>query len=149
MGYLPAPRLHRIAKVIAIDPTHRIALLPPEAGHPKWTLPQRPALLGDNYTDTAYRLCRDLFPVRPMRIGTVTGHRWASAPERATLRREERFHIVRVAAGSADEISGKNIFWTPRAALDLWLDHSEVETVKVLTDGYLDGWLPDGPITLD
>ncbi|WP_405810632.1 hypothetical protein OG524_15105 [Streptomyces sp. NBC_01520] len=44
---------------------------------------------------------------------------------------------------------GRNIFWTPRAALGLWLDQPEVETVKVLTDGYLDGWLPDGPITLD
>ncbi|MFJ4873740.1 hypothetical protein ACIP93_00740 [Streptomyces sp. NPDC088745] len=149
MGHLPAPRLRRIAKVIAIDLTHRIALLPQETDHPKWALPQQTALLDETYTDTVSRLCEDLFPTYPTRNGTVVGRRWATAPEGPTLRVETHFHIVRVDAEPADDIPSQRILWAPRTIIGLWLQASETETAKILIDGYLDGWLPDGPITLD
>ncbi|MFF8611538.1 hypothetical protein [Streptomyces sp. NPDC015350] len=65
------------------------------------------------------------------------------------LRAEARFHIVRVDAEPVGEGPGRSTLWAPRAVLGLWLGHPEVETVSVLVDGYLDGWLPDGPITLE
>ncbi|MCX5297947.1 hypothetical protein OG898_15875 [Streptomyces sp. NBC_00193] len=39
--------------------------------------------------------------------------------------------------------------WTPRTALGHLLKEPHVDTTGTLIDGYLDGWLPDGPITLN
>ena len=145
----PAPRLRRIAKVIAIDLAQRIALNPLPTSHPAWVLPQQARLSAETYMDAVNRLCHELFPAHPTRIGTVTGRRWAPTPGASSLRTEVRFYIVRVDAEPADESSGSRILWAPRAVLGLWLDQAESETAGVLIDGYLDGWLPDGPITLD
>jgi hypothetical protein len=149
MYRLPSPRLRRIAKLIAIDSAHRIALLPRRAGHRTWVLPQRCARLDETYGHAVARLCRDLPASYPIRLGTVTGRRWAPALEDAAPRAEARFYIVRVDAEPVDEGPERSTLWAPRAVLGLWLGRPDVDTVNVLVDGYLDGWLPDGPITLD
>ncbi|MFJ4847287.1 MULTISPECIES: hypothetical protein [unclassified Streptomyces] len=38
--------------------------------------------------------------------------------------------------------------WTPRAVLDDVLREPHSDRTTDLVDGYLDGWLPAGPITL-
>ncbi|WP_326766060.1 hypothetical protein OG978_17100 [Streptomyces sp. NBC_01591] len=149
MHRLPSPRFRRIAKLVAIDSAHRIALLPRRAGHRTWVLPQRCTRLDETYGNAVALLCQDLLASYPIRLGTVTGRRWAPAPEGLAPRAETRFYIVRVDAEPADEGPGGRALWAPRAVLGLWLGRPDIETVNVLADGYLDGWLPDGPITLD
>ncbi|WP_228182547.1 hypothetical protein [Streptomyces anulatus] len=149
MHSFPAPRFRRVVKLIVIDSVHRIALLPRRARHRTWVLPQRCARLDETYGNAAADLCRDLLDSYPIRLGSVTGRRWAPAPEGLTPRAEARFYIVRVDAVPVDEGPGRSPLWAPRAVLGLWLGRPDVEAVKVLVDGYLDGWLPDGPITLD
>ncbi|MFT2018764.1 hypothetical protein ACMA1D_23400 [Streptomyces sp. 796.1] len=149
MPHLPASRFRRIAKDIAIDATHRIALLPHLANNRAWRLPQHSARLNEPYADTVVRLCRDLLSPYPTRLGTVTGRRWAPAPEGPAREAEVRFYIVRVDTEPDNEGPGGRILWVPRAVLGLWLGCPEVKSVSVLVDGYLNGWLPDGPITLD
>lgn len=39
--------------------------------------------------------------------------------------------------------------WAARAMLSSLLQEPHVDRTATLIDGYLDGWLPDGPITLD
>ncbi|WP_405807906.1 hypothetical protein OG729_22875 [Streptomyces sp. NBC_00210] len=39
--------------------------------------------------------------------------------------------------------------WAARAMLSSLLRESHFDSTSTLIDGYLDGWLPDGPITLD
>lgn len=149
MCTLPAPRFRRVAKLVAIDSAHRIALLPHHAGHRTWVLPQRCARLDETYGDVVAELCGNLLASYPIRLGSVTGHRWAPVPEGLGPRAEARFYIVRVHAKPVNEGPGRGTLWAPRAVLELWLGRPDVETVKALVDGYLDGWLPDGPITLD
>ncbi|MEU8739314.1 hypothetical protein [Streptomyces halstedii] len=136
-------------KLVVIDSAHRIALLPRSADHRTWVLPQRCARLDKTYGDAVAQLCRDLLAAYPIRLGSVTGRRWAPPPEGLVPRAEVRFYIVRVDAKPVDNGPGRSTLWAPRAVLGLWLGRPDIETVKVLVDGYLDGWLPDGPITLD
>ncbi|MFE9831751.1 hypothetical protein ACFYPK_24320 [Streptomyces halstedii] len=112
-------------------------------------MPQRCARLDKTYGDAVAQLCRDLLAAYPIRLGSVTGRRWAPPPEGLVPRAEVRFYIVRVDAKPVDNGPGRSTLWAPRAVLGLWLGRPDIETVKVLVDGYLDGWLPDGPITLD
>ncbi|MFB6650924.1 hypothetical protein ACFCWW_03430 [Streptomyces microflavus] len=149
MRSLPAPRFRRVAKLIAIDSAHRIALLSRRTGHRTWVLPQRCARLDETYGDAVAELCGNLLASYPIRLGSISGHCWAPAPEGLTPRAETRFYIVRVDAKPVDEGPGRSTLWAPRAVVGLWLGHPDVEAVKILVDGYLDGWLPDGPITLE
>ncbi|MDX3486619.1 hypothetical protein [Streptomyces sp. ID05-18] len=148
MHHLPSPRFRRVVKLIVIGSAHRIALLPRRAGHRTCALPQRYARLDETYDNAVAHLCHELLAPYPIRLGSVSGRRWAPAPEHLVPRAEARFHIVRVDAEPVDEGPGRSTLWAPRAVLGLWLGLPDVETVNVLVDGYLDGWLPDGPITL-
>lgn len=41
------------------------------------------------------------------------------------------------------------VVWAARAMLSSLLQEPHLDSTANLIDGYLDGWLPDGPITLD
>lgn len=149
MDCFPSPRYKRLAKLIAIDSAERIALLRHHPEHRTWALPQRAVRFDETYGSAVARLCHSLLAAYPTRLGTVSGRRWAPAPQGHTRHAETRFYIIRVDAAPADEGPGGRTLWAPRAVVSLWLGRPDVEVVSVLVDGYLDGWLPDGPITLD
>ncbi|GLW17639.1 hypothetical protein Stsp01_43820 [Streptomyces sp. NBRC 13847] len=44
---------------------------------------------------------------------------------------------------------GMAVAWAARAMLSSLLQEPHLDSTATLIDGYLDGWLPDGPITLD
>ncbi|MFF3747548.1 hypothetical protein ACWDFH_15740 [Streptomyces kronopolitis] len=41
------------------------------------------------------------------------------------------------------------VVWAARAMLSSLLQEPHLDSTATLIDGYLDGWLPAGPITLD
>ncbi|WP_433398752.1 hypothetical protein [Streptomyces sp. CA-146814] len=136
-------------KLIVIDSAHRIALLPRRAGYRTWALPQRCTRPEETYNSAVAHLCQELLAPYPIRLGDVSGRRWAPVPGHLVPRAETRFYIVRVDAEPIDEGPGRSTLWAPRAVLGLWLGLPDIESVSTLVDGYLDGWLPDGPITLN
>ncbi|WP_274915247.1 hypothetical protein [Streptomyces sp. WZ-12] len=147
---VPAPRFQRIATLIAIDSDYQVALLrTPNPSTPIWGLPQRRVGLTESYRGTITRLAGQLTPERSVRWGDVIGHLWAPAPENNAARTEVRYFIARANPAAHTGIYGDFLFWVPRASLGTFLDPRRLEVAAMLVDGYLDGWLPDGPITLD
>ncbi|WP_443059860.1 NUDIX domain-containing protein [Streptomyces sp. NBC_00467] len=152
---LPSPRFRRMATLVVIDADEQVALFqqPGEAsGH--WALPQGNVRLSESYAEAAARVTARCFNGRPVRWGSVIGRRWAPPPDDQSLVRvEEHLFLARagpsVSSSSASaDCPGPTAVWTPRAALDQVLRESHVDSTTDLVHGYLDGWLPDGPITL-
>lgn len=71
------------------------------------------------------------------------------------VRMEERVFLARTEAPLASNSihrggrSGLAATWVARALLSSLLEEPHLDSTAILIDGYLDGWLPDGPITLD
>jgi len=144
-----------MATLVVIDADEQVALLHHPgwaSGH--WALPQANVRLSESYAEAAVRVAARWFTGRPVRWGSVVGRRWAPTPDDPSLVRvEERVFLAR--AGSSPSSSsvavdhpGPTAVWTPRATLDHVLQESHVDSTTDLVHGYLDGWLPDGPITL-
>ncbi|MBT2480492.1 hypothetical protein [Streptomyces sp. ISL-94] len=55
------------------------------------------------------------------------------------------YFIARTESPPAD----KSLLWISRLHLNRHLAGQLLEDTSNLTDCYLDGWIPDGPITLD
>ncbi|MFD7260524.1 hypothetical protein [Streptomyces sp. NPDC059874] len=140
----PAPRLRRLVRLIVIDSDELIALVRPTPPRPQtWALPEREVPLRGSYTHTASALALDLMGTSEIRWGAVTGRRW-SRPE-AGRRTDVHYFIARTDFPPA----GKTVMWISRLHLDSHLAGRLLQDTSNLTNGYLDGWLPDGPITLD
>ncbi|MFE6739135.1 hypothetical protein [Streptomyces tubercidicus] len=150
---VPAPRFQRIATLVAIDSEHRVALLrTQDSAPPIWELPQRGVGLAESYSESVTRLAGQLMnerSVRSVRWGTITGHLWAQPREGNATRIETRYFIARTSPAARGGLTGGCTFWAPRASLGAFLDAPRFEITSILVDGYLDGWLPDGPITLN
>lgn len=152
---IPAPRLRRVVLVALLDRQRRTVLLTDQEG--AWspvachaTRPGHSSAYAVNYVKT--------LGIPPVRIGAVVGRIWASMPAAASGRRIERQLLLAISddplpAAFEPHFStlGRNQstrWWTP--------DQLRRDAVPVLpkelpdvVDGYWDGWLPDGPLTLD
>lgn len=94
--------------------------------------------------------------VRSCQWGSVAGPRRAPPPHgEALVRREEHAFLTRIKSPLSSTIfvegkrSGPTTMWTPRAALPRLLSEPHSDGTATLIDGHLDGWLPDGAVTLD
>jgi hypothetical protein len=153
--HLPDPRLRRVATLVAIDPDQRVALfLLVGSTQPHWVLPKSTVQLMESYSEAVVRLSARCLGSRALRWGSVVAHRWASPPSGAPLTRTEE-HIFIARAGpspprspSHADATDSDAAWMPRASLGRLLQETHLDSTASLVDGYLDGWLPDGPITL-
>ena len=151
---VPDPRFRRLASLVAIDADERVALLPcADAGSP-WTLPRCPVRARETYVEAAVRLADCCFADRVVRWGAVLGRRWAPPPLGAPLVRvEEHLFLLRTDVSPTSPITARSpgtaARWAPRSRVDDLLREGYRDTTATLIDGYLGGWLPDGPITLD
>lgn len=140
----PAPRLRRLVRLITIDSQERIALVCLTPPRPQtWALPEREVPLRGSYAHTASTLALDRLGTSEIRWGTVTGRRWGRRG--AGRRTEVHYFIARTDSQPADT----SLMWISRPHLNSYLTGRLFQDTLNLTDGYLDGWLPDGPITLD
>lgn len=146
---LPPPRFRRVAALVAIDRGERVALVTSlETSAVASGLPWREVKPGESYVEAVTALGRELLGERGLRLGPVMGRRWAPLPQNNNHRRtEQHYFILRVdgeAAACADHVS-----WVPRTGLGTCLADRFLDDAVILVDGYLDGWLPDGPVTLE
>lgn len=116
-----------------------------------WTLPRAAVRGTESYWPAGERLAVRVTGWPQVRQGLVVGHRWATPPWgiAGAMRVEERVLIVRCAAGADASDPVAEVAWTHRQHLALHLSGEDLKTTRDLVDGYLDGWLPDGGITLD
>lgn len=105
--------------------------------------------------EAATRLARDCFAGHLLRWGSVVGHRFTppSTDGSPRVRTGERVLIARTnrvqhAALDSGFRAAASMQWVPRMRLDDVLQEPHGDTTATLVAGYLEGWLPDGPITL-
>jgi hypothetical protein len=151
---LPGPLFLRLVTLVAIDTQERVGLLHrPGAANARCSLPRCSLRVGETYSRAAARLAADCFEDQAVMWGTVVGRRWAPPPEgRPRTRVEEHVFLARIctpaALSPAADRTRSALTWVPRTALDSILHEHHADTTATLVDGYLDGWIPDGPITL-
>ncbi|WP_405728574.1 hypothetical protein OG607_26815 [Streptomyces sp. NBC_01537] len=92
-----------------------------------------------------------------VRYGAVVGHVWASEPQSPSGIRIERRLLLVIPASPLDTDAVRNLaengplparWWTPVELRESGVRVAPPELPDVV-DGYWDGWLPDGPLTLD
>lgn len=98
------------------------------------------------------RVLRDAVGAMPARGGTVEGCRWAHVPVPVgRSRREAHVFIFRLAAAGdpPEHLPWRGV--TRWAGPEQWQElctRCDLPDVDVLLTGYLEGWIPDGRITL-
>lgn len=152
---VPAPRMRRVVFVAVLSSERTLALVPDESpGCPaRWVLPSGSARVAEPYRDAAMRVLRDLVGAMPTRGGTVEGCRWAQVPVPVgQSRREAHVFIFRlmVADGPPKRLPARGpVRW---AGPNQWPElcaHCDLPGLDMLLTGYLEGWIPDGRITLE
>lgn len=152
---LPSPAFRRLATLVVIDDEERVALLRCSSGASAWGLPECTVHARETYAEAAIRLSAHRFAGHPLRWGSVVGCRLAVPPVHGSpaVRTERRVSIARTERPAAPPVSGKahatrSMRWVPRTSLDDALLEPYEDTTATLVAGYLEGWLPDGRITL-
>ncbi|MEU4358838.1 hypothetical protein [Streptomyces virginiae] len=148
--YLPWPRFDRRAFLLILDDQRRLLLC--GACCRGWTVPQVRLDTGADYLGQAARFLRQRFGVHSPRFSALYGlHQsrregfWESDRRTAS-----RVFIVRVTDKESTAVqcmTSSHALWT---VTQLRRRRREVfpEGVVLLTAGYIEGWLPDGPLEL-
>lgn len=152
---LPSPAFRRLATLVVVDDEEQVALLRCSRGTAVWTLPECTVRAREAYTEAAIRLSAHCFAGHPLRWGSVVGCRLALPPGHGSpvIRTERRVSIARTKRPAVRPVSGtahatRSMRWVPRTSLDEVLLEPYEDTTATLVAGYLEGWLPDGRITL-
>lgn len=147
--------MRRVAFVAVLSLDGRLALVADElpGGRSQWVLPSEPARDAEPYREAAARVLLDMVGAMPVRRGVVEGCRWAQVPVPVGRSRcEAHVFIFRLAApvGPPEHLSWKGATWW--AGPEQWpklCTRCDLPDVDVLLTGYLEGWIPDGRITLE
>ncbi len=151
---VPTPRMRRVVFVAVLSSERTLALVPDESpGCPaRWVLPSGSTRAAEPYRDAAMRVLRDVVGAMPTRGGAVEGCRWAQVPVPVgRSRREAHVFIYRLMVSVDLPNSPPRrgpVLW---AGPDQWPElcaHCDLPDVDALLTGYLEGWIPDGRITL-
>jgi hypothetical protein len=152
---IPAPRLRRVVLVVLLDRRRRTALLVKWAG--LWSPLAARVRGGSSYKEAADEAVRVRAGNVAMGYGAVVGHVWATKPEpRSGARIERRLLLATpvdpLSAGAVRRLAAVGPlparWWTPGELRESGVPVAPPELANVV-DGYWDGWLPDGPLTLE
>lgn len=141
--------------VAVLSPPGQLALVADEIPgvRPQWVLPSGSARAAEPYREAAARVLRDVVGAMPVRGSAVEGCRWARVPVPVRRsRREARVVIFRLTAAGdpLEPLPWKGA--TRWAGPEQWPELStrcDLPDVDVLLTGCLEGWIPDGRITLE
>lgn len=151
---IPGPRFRRVAFVAVIDRRQTVALVPGRStiGTHRWTLPSIHLHQTESYASAARRLLAKGLPGEFLRWGRVEGRRWAPVPTlRDEVRREAHVLLFRW-TGSYEVMHAEGLgplHWAGRALWSGLVDDCGLPDIDLLLIGYVEGWIPDGPITLE
>ncbi|MBL1101923.1 hypothetical protein [Streptomyces coffeae] len=135
------------------DRRHRVALLDHgiAAAGRLWALPSVRQRTAEPYRRAAQRLARTMAPAGAIRLGAVTGRVPAPAsgatwPRRQGERRIFTGHVTSLCALPGADMP---LTWLPYAQVAACIGDLGVTDLGLLLQGYVDGWIPDGWITLE
>lgn len=140
-----------VVRPVVIDSPKRLLLLVPNASAQgtRWALPTIAMRPGENNCRAAAHHLRRIAHLPAVRISPLIGR----LPRRDTSDGRQYIVVVRPAAGSwpmsiRSALGPEARWWT---TAELRSAKVVVEPVELLDfmDGYWDGWLPDGEISLD
>lgn len=135
------------------DPAHRIALIRPGMpgdGRP----PALPAIrhrTGEPYGKAAARLARAMAPAGALRFGKVTGRIPAAERGSAAQQRADRRLFTAHVPAPGDlhpPCGGAQLVWLPSGEAAAQVTHLAIADLDAFLEGYVEGWIPDGWITL-
>lgn len=152
---LPAPRLRRVLLMALLERRSRAVLLVDWAGF--WS-PLAVRVTGvSSYVDAVSETVRVLLGDAPVRYGAVVGHLWATHPQPESGIRVERRPMFVIPTAPlctgiidrlADQLPSPARWWTSEQLRKAGVTVFPPELPEVV-EGYWDGWLPDGPLTMD
>ncbi len=148
--YVPWPRFDRRAFLLLLDDQHRLLLC--GACCRGWTVPQVRLDAGADYLGQATRFLTQRFGVHSPRFSALYGLHQSRREEPWDFDRvtASRVFIVRVTdeeSAAIQRIASSHVLWT-RSQLRQHRREIFPEGVVLLITGYLEGWLPDGPLKL-
>ncbi|MFD5476256.1 hypothetical protein [Streptomyces hawaiiensis] len=144
------PASDRRVLLLLLDDQDRLMLCGGCCGD--WTVPQ--ALLADDtdFEDGATQYLAERFHIENPRFGSVYGVHETRESEcwehdRHTV---SRVFIVRISPEESESIQAMSPSHTRWGISELKSRHQEMtpEGVTLLVSGYVEGWLPDGPVSL-
>ncbi|MER6559338.1 hypothetical protein ACIBU0_19145 [Streptomyces sp. NPDC049627] len=117
-----------------------------------WTVPQTLLTRDADFKDGAAQYLADRFRISNPRFGSVYGVHETREPEcwEHDQRTVSHVFIVRISAEESDSFLTMSPSHTRWKISELRTRHRDVspEGVALLVFGYVEGWLPDGPISL-
>ena len=143
------PAVDRHVLLLLLDDQHRLMLCGGCCGG--WTVPQ--ILLGDgtDFQVGAARYLTERFHIEAPFFGTVYGVHETSESDcwEHDRRTVSRAFIVRISSEESDSFQLISPSHTRWGITELKSRHQEIhpEGVALLVSGYVEGWLPDGPVS--
>lgn len=136
--------------LLLLDDQHRLMLCGGCCGG--WTVPQLLLSTGTDFQEGAAQYIAERFHIENPHFGTVYGIRETRESDcwehdRRTI---SRVFIVRISSEESDFLQLTSSSHTRWGISELKSRHRELspEGVALLITGYVEGWLPDGPISL-
>lgn len=135
------------------DPAHRIALICPgvlgDIRPP--TLPALRRRTGEPYRTAAARLARAMAPAGTLRFGKVTG-RIPAAEHGSTAKQRAEHRLFTAHVPAPGDLhppwDGAQLLWSPYREAAEQVAHLSIADLDAFLQGYVEGWIPDGWITL-
>ena len=117
-----------------------------------WTVPQALLAAGTEFEDGAARYLAERFHISNPRFGSIYGVHETRESDcwEHDQRTVSRAYIVRINSEESDSFQAMSPSHTRWEISELRNRHRDVspEGVALLVSGYVEGWLPDGPISL-
>ncbi|MFC5027838.1 hypothetical protein ACQFX6_17220 [Streptomyces sp. DSM 41987] len=149
-AYIPWPRFDRRAYLLLLDDQDRLMLC--GACCRGWTVPQVRINAGANFQGAATRFLANRFGIHDPSYSSLYGLHESSYGDTWEYDRQtsSRVFIVRINAkqsAAIQRISKSHARWRIE---DLKSRRREInpEGAVLIATGYVEGWLPDGPVTL-
>ena len=139
---------------MCFDPQHRLALARFGSADPAgpWTLPSQRQSGGESCDAAAARLVTTLASPGVLRFGAVTGRAEVISLNGAARPRRPEAHIFTAHVRSASALNsaggGGALRWIPYGDAARAVHHLGIPDLGNFLDGYVNGWIPDGWITL-
>ncbi|UXY20356.1 hypothetical protein N8I84_17760 [Streptomyces cynarae] len=117
-----------------------------------WTVPQALLATGTDFKDGATQYLAERFHIANPRFGSVYGVHETRESDcwENNQRTVYRVFIVRISVKESDSFQAMSPAHTRWKISELKARHRDIspEGLALLVSGYVEGWLPDGPISL-
>lgn len=148
-SHAPSVADHRVL-LLLLDNQNRLMLCGGCCGG--WTVPQALLAAGTDFKDGAAQYLAERFHIENPHFGSLYGVHETRESDcwEHDQRTVSRVFIVRISTKESDSFQAMSLSHTRWKISELKTRHRDIspEGVALLVSGYVEGWLPDGPISL-